>query len=112
LGGWHVLERGLKVLDELGSEPRVSNAIGGSRDLNHHDDDQPLLRIDKKRRAGRTCSNEMTELIRASTYGDAKSFLLFQPANHPRVRRRYKVSDLTDFTDAGPAGRWCSPGFG
>jgi len=66
LGGWHVLERGLKVLDELGSEPRVSNAIGGSRDLNHHDDDQPLLRIDKKRRAGRTCSNEMTELIRAS----------------------------------------------
>ena len=88
LGGWHVLERGLKVLDELGSEPRVSNAIGGSRDLNHHDDDQPLLRIDKKRRAGRTCSNEMTELIRASAYGDAKSFRLFQPANHARVRRR------------------------
>ena len=44
--------------------------------------------IDKKHRAGRTCSNEMTELIRAPAYGDAKSFLLFQPANHARVRRR------------------------
>jgi hypothetical protein len=63
--------------------------------------------IDKKRRAGRTCSNEMTELIRAPAYGDAKSFRLFQAANHARVRRRWKVTDSTDFTDAGPAGRCC-----
>jgi hypothetical protein len=42
--------RNLKVLDKLGSKSRVGN--GGSSDLNHHDDGQPLLWIDQKRRAG------------------------------------------------------------
>ena len=78
--------RNLKVLDEPDSEPRVRNGIGGSSELNHRDDDQPLLRIDKKHRAGRTCSNEMTELIRAPAW--RHKIVSFVSACEPHAREK------------------------